>query len=223
MKIGISSFVLFFVLYVNILSQSYLKDEKKFGPEYFPLNKNFNYKFESNFGKTTGKFNQNGKYFTINYLAEDGKLKYTLFKDSTGIYLTKTETDVDVFLGISSTSSITYDRPILRIPFPLMLGQTWKWEGYEIEDGERRKIKVEGKVLGEEDMNTPIGKFECLKIRIKFTSEEGANNTITEWLAPNVGAVKIYAKLESTGIAGFFQTLLGLDEIYFNITEFKKN
>ncbi|MBN2572416.1 MAG: DUF3108 domain-containing protein [Ignavibacteriales bacterium] len=223
MKTFILSVFLLFTFYDSIIAQSNLKDEKIFGTEYFPLNKNLQYKFESNFGSTTGKFKQSGKHFTINYLTEDGTLKYTFFKDSTGIYLTKTETDIDVFLGIGSSSSITYDRPVLRIPFPLTIGQTWKWDGYEIEDDDRRKIKVEGKVLGEETVNTSVGKFDCLKIRIKFTSEEGANNTITEWLAPNIGAVKIFAKLESTGIAGFFQDLLGLDEVYFNLTEVKGN
>lgn len=51
----------------------------------------------------------------------------------------------------------------------------------------------EGKVLGKEQVATPAGTFDCLKISYVMKVNMGTENqryTVTDWYAPNVGCVK---------------------------------
>jgi hypothetical protein len=44
---------------------------------------------------------------------------------------------------------------------------------------------------------------------------------LTEWFAPKVGLVKSHAVLEGTGITGFIQSVLGYDEVTFELAAIK--
>lgn len=57
----------------------------------------------------------------------------------------------------------------------------------------------EGKVLGNESVTTPAGTFECLKVSFVNRINAGGQNQkidVTEWLAPNIGAVKVVQSMK---------------------------
>ena len=103
------------------------------------------------------------------------------------------------------------------------MGKKWTWEGFEIADGDTGRLTITGEALGEELVTTPIGEFNCLKIKLNIESEHGSKNTVTEWLAPGIGVVKFHAALEGTGLTAFLQDIFGLDELTFDLTGFNVN
>jgi len=192
--------------------------EKQFGFEYFPLNTDVSYLYDSNAGDTEAGVNPNGKELVLTYDAGSISYEQQFFKGEDGIYLTRTESSAFLFFG----TKVTYPEPVLRLPLPLQVGKKWKWEGFEIVDGDTGRLTIEGEALAEEIVTTPVGEFSCLKIQLKIESEIGSKNTVTEWLAPGIGVVKFHALLEGTGLTAFLQDLLGLDELTFDLTGVEK-
>jgi hypothetical protein len=192
--------------------------EKQFGFEYFPLNTDVAYLYDSNAGDTESEVNPNGDELVLTFDA--GKISYEqqFFKGEDGIYLTRTESSAFLFFG----KKVTYPEPVLRLPLPLQIGKKWKWEGFEIAGGDTGSLTIEGEALAEEVIMTPVGEFSCLKIQLKINSAHGSKNTVTEWLAPGIGVVKFHALLEGTGLTAFLQDLLGLDELTFDLTGVEK-
>jgi len=191
---------------------------KQFGIEYFPLNTDVFYLYDSNAGDTEAGVNPSGRELVLTFDA--GKISYEqqFYKGEAGIYLTRTESSAFLFFG----TTVTYPEPVLRLPLPLQVGKKWKWEGFEIANGDTGSLTIEGEALAEEIVSTPVGDFSCLKIQLKIESEHGSNNTVTEWLAPGLGVVKFHALLEGTGLTAFLQDILGLDELTFDLTGFEK-
>jgi hypothetical protein len=196
-----------------------LEVTKQFGFEYFPLNTDVSYLYDSNAGDTEAGVKPNGKELVLTYDA--GKISYEqqFFKGEDGIYLTRTESSALIFFG----ATVTYPEPVLRLPLPLEVGKKWAWEGFEIADGDTGMLTISGEAMAEEVVTTPIGEFNCLKIRLKIESEHGSKNTVTEWLAPGIGVVKFHAALEGTGLTAFLQDIFGLDELTFDLTGFDVN
>lgn len=188
---------------------------KLYGFEYFPLKTNVYYKYDSNAGDTEAEVNPEGDELVLTYNAGSLKYEQQFFKGEKGIYLTRTESKALIFFG----TTVTYPEPVLRLPLPLQVGEEWLWEGLEIADGDTGKLTISGEALAEEVIETPLGPISCLKVRLKVESEHGSKNTVTEWLAPEIGVVKFHADLEGSGITGFLQDLFGLDEVTFDLTE----
>lgn len=63
---------------------------------------------------------------------------------------------------------------MLRFPLPLWPGTEWEWEGEEFSDGQTNRVRVKGKVFGNEFMITKAGKFEALKIETIVESADDA-------------------------------------------------
>jgi len=187
---------------------------KQFGFEYFPLKTDVSYLYDSNAGETEAGVNPNGEEFILTFDA--GKISYEqqFFKGDNGIYLTRTESSAFLFFG----TKVTYPEPVLRLPLPIQIGEEWKWEGFEIANGDTGTLTIKGEALGEEVVKTPVGEYNCLKIQLKIESEHGSKNTVTEWLAPDIGVVKFHAALEGTGLTAFLQDIFGLDELTFDLT-----
>jgi hypothetical protein len=141
----------------------------------------------------------------------------SLISNSKGVYLIKTESKAFFFESV-----ITYDKPLLRIPFPLEIGKKWNWNGYEIKDGDSLSLKVNGEVLREETIDTKLGKLNCIVVAMEINSEKGSYTQMTQWLAPNIGLVKMHAKIKGGGITGLLQKMMGFDEIYFKLTSIKQ-
>jgi hypothetical protein len=187
-----------------------------FNDEYFPLKDKTSFIFDSNLGSTKANIYTEGKQMAFEYEAGGITYKQNLYKDAKGIYLTKVYSKAMFF-----SSTVTYDKPLLRIPLPLKIGDTWKWEGNEIINGEYSKLNVFGKALAVETIKTKAGEFRCLKVMLKIISAKGKTNTEVEWLAPNIGIVRVFAKIQGEGITGTIQNILGLDELKFSIAEIK--
>lgn len=189
-----------------------------FGHEYFPLSKNSTYIYDSNLGNTIAKTKPAGKGIQLDY--KSGKISYkqNLYSDSTGIYLTQVENKAFFW-----SNKVTYSKPVLRIPFPLKIGETWSWEGYEFHDnGDKNRMMLKGKAHSIDTIETANGKYRCLKITIQIKSESGSSSTLTEWLAPEIGIVKVHAKMQGKGIASLVQKFMGLQEVNFTLAELKE-
>ena len=193
-------------------------ETKSFGFEYFPLKMNVIYNYDSNAGDTEAEVNEENEELVLTYDAGSITYEQQFFKGVDGIYLTRTETSAFLFFG----SKVTYPEPVLRLPLPLEVGKTWEWEGLETAGGDTGKLTIKGEALGEEVIETPMGKINCLKVTMRVESEIGSRNTVTEWLAPGIGVVKFHADLEGSGITGFLQSLMGLDEITFDLIGFEE-
>jgi hypothetical protein len=192
---------------------------KSFGFEYFPLKKDMAYTYDSNAGETEAEVSSAKNELVLTYNAGSITYEQQFFIGEKGIYLTRTETSAFLFFG----SKVTYPEPVLRLPLPLETGATWRWVGLEVAGGDTGKLTITGQALGEEKVETPIGIYTCLKIQMLVESEMGSRNTVTEWLAPNIGVIKFHAQLEGSGITGFLQDLMGLDEITFDLTGIAAN
>ena len=145
----------------------------------------------------------------------------TVFVENDTVFLTKLEQEVDVFLFISSSASVTYNRPYLRFPFPLNENDAWTWNGVEyIDEKNPDTIMVSGKVLGNELIMTEAGKFDCLKFQIDiFKKKSGSHTKFYECRTPKVGLVKLEAFIDSKGFIGTIMNLLGYDEMKFELKE----
>jgi hypothetical protein len=198
-------------------SEGDLAITKKFGFEYFPLKTNVDYTYSSNAGKTRAEVSQVKSEIVLTFKAGSLKYEQQFFKGTDGIYLTRTETSAFLLFG----SKVTYPQPVLRLPLPLEVGATWQWSGLEVANGDTGKLEIKGEALAEEPVKTPFGQFNCLKICLHINSQKGSRNTLTEWLAPEIGIVKLHVDLQGSGITGLIQKVLGLNEIDFDLSGFK--
>ena len=97
-------------------------------------------------------------------------------------------------------------------------GQTWKWEGIEYIDEENAdSIVITGELLGVENLSTPAGDFECIKIQTDIHKKSGAHTLFYELRTPEIGLVKLEAYLDTKGFIGTIIDLLGYDTMYFNL------
>jgi hypothetical protein len=190
---------------------------KEFGKEYFPFDTDKIYHFNSNLGDTEAAFESFEGGVTLTFDAPSMEYRQTLVKETDGVFLKRTEMSAFLFFG----NDIKYVEPVLRIPFPLKDGDSWEWHALETEGNDTTKLVIRGEVLGLEKVFTPYGEFDCVKIRQHVKSENGSNNILTEWFAPRVGLVKSHAVLEGTGITGFIQSVLGYDEVTFELAAVK--
>jgi hypothetical protein len=95
-------------------------------------------------------------------------------------------------VNTSLTADLIPPEPMLE--YPLTLGKTWKWEGKITKD-------VSGTfnftVAGEEELTTPAGKFETIKISMDGSASDGSAVKSTRWFAPGVGMVKEVSELDT--------------------------
>jgi hypothetical protein len=79
------------------------------------------------------------------------------------------------------------DPPTPELRLPAKAGDTWEWEAPGVGDGPSRKITF--KVIGEEEVEVPAGKFKA--VRVERELEVGKVTQRSEgWYAPEVGLVK---------------------------------
>lgn len=177
--------------------------------------------YDSDFGETTSKivhtddgyldFNENDDFHYIQ------SLKY----EDDGIYLLKADQEVDLFLFLSKKIETLYPTPALQMPKYLTVGQKWNWEGYKVEDDDSIKVRTIGTIIGEEPITVPAGTFNALKIRYKIETSEGEHSVIDQWVVKNIGRVKLHVEMDGNGFIGTILSILGYDEIEFNLKEIK--
>ncbi|HSW54153.1 MAG TPA: hypothetical protein VLH59_03620 [Ignavibacteriaceae bacterium] len=194
-------------------------DEVKIGPEYFPTDPALKLVYNSSMGEAYAEIKQKGNNFIMDLRNDDFYFVQTVFVENDTIFLTKLEQEVDVFLFISSSASVTYGRPYLRFPFPLKKNDSWTWTGVEYIDEENPdSIMVSGKVLGQEMVETEAGKFDCVKFQIDIRKKKSGSHTkFYEWRTPKIGLVKLEAFIDAKGFIGTIMNLLGYDEMKFEL------
>jgi hypothetical protein len=213
------------VLNPDVLSHLYDKDmdinmdEVEIGPDYYPIDPALKLVYSSSLGEASAVIKKEGNNFIMDLRNDDFFFVQTVYVENDTIYLTKLDQEVDVFLFISSGSSVTYNRPYLRFPFPLKNNDSWTWNGVEYIDEENPDtIMVSGKVLGAEVVETEAGKFNCMKFQIDIHKKKSGSHTkFYEWRTPNIGLVKLEASIDSKGFIGTVMSLLGYDEMIFEL------
>lgn len=228
-KIFLLTSILLFSGFLNsdVLSQLYDNDqiinlgEVKIGPDYFPTNTSLKLVYNSSMGEAYAEIKKKGSSYVMDLRNDDFYFIQTIFVENDSVFLTKLEQEVDVFLFISSSASVTYNRPYLRFPFPLKVNDSWTWNGVEYIDEENPDtIKVSGKVLGGEVVETEAGKFDCVKFQIDINKKKSGTHTkFYEWRTPKIGLVKLEAFIDSKGFIGTVMSLLGYDEMKFELKE----
>ena len=194
-------------------------DEVNIGPEYFPTDTSLKLVYNSSMGEAYAEVKKKGNSYIMDLRNDDFYFVQTVHVENDTVFLTKLEQEVDVFLFISSSASVTYSRPYLRFPFPLKNNDSWTWNGVEFIDEENPDtIRVSGKVLGSEVVKTEAGKFDCVKFQIDIRKKKSGSHTkFYEWRAPKIGLVKLEAFIDSKGFIGTVMNLLGYDEMKFEL------
>ena len=191
------------------------------GPEYFPINPSLKLVYNSSLGEAFADIKKNGNSYVLDLRNDDFNFTQTVQVENDTVFLTKLDQNVDVFLFISSSISVSYNRPYLRFPFPLKKGDSWNWDGVEYIDGrDPDTIKVSGKVLGYENLVTEAGTFDCVKFQIDIRKKKrGTHTKFYEWRTPDIGLVKLEAFIDSKGFIGTVMNLLGYDEMKFELKD----
>jgi len=187
--------------------------------EYFPTDSSLKLVYNSSFGEASAVIKKENNSYIMDLRNDDFFFVQTIQVKNDTIYLTKLDQEVDVFLFISAGSSITYNRPYLRYPFPLNINDNWHWNGVEyIDEKDPDTISVSGKVLGEELIKTEAGNFDCVKFQIDIRKKKSGTHTkFYEWRTPKIGLVKLEAFIDSKGFIGTVMSLLGYDEMKFEL------
>ena len=191
---------------------------KEYGTEYFPTDKELILYYDSNFGEAKSYVIEDGETFILDMRSDDFIFIQDVIVKNDTVYLTRLEEEVDVLFFFSAGIKVTYNEPVLRIPFPMKAGQTWKWEGIEyIDEGETDSVEIRGKLLGEEIVKTEAGEFECIKIQTDINKKSGVHTRFYEWRTPQIGLVKLEAQMDTKGFIGTIIDLLGYDSMYFSL------
>ncbi|MFQ5793654.1 MAG: hypothetical protein ACE5JP_01220 [Candidatus Bipolaricaulia bacterium] len=86
------------------------------------------------------------------------------------------------------------DPPEPMFDFPLAVGKVWNWIG---RIGSFFEADIDFKVLREEVIEVPAGRFKTMRIRISGEASDGSNTTTTRWFAEGVGMVKEVSEVVS--------------------------
>jgi hypothetical protein len=215
--------ILFIIIAAATIATAADKSIKKnFSRELFPLSMTTQYIYDSSFGDATIKaFGSNG-FIEMNSLADNFKYNQKLIMNDKGIFVNETYQRIKLLLFIKKENKVTYNRPLLRYSFPLFVGKEWNDSATEYIDDDSNKVNLTGKVVLQEDVKTPAGIFNALKLVTTVESETGSKNVVTEWLAEDVGLVKAKIEIKGGGIMGFARDILGYGTIDFVLREIKK-
>jgi hypothetical protein len=98
------------------------------------------------------------------------------------------ETDVSAKgLAEGRFGSRENDPPIPRLRLPFKAGDSWDWEPRKADDVRQRKFKF--KLVGEEEVEVPAGKFKAVRVAEEEESR-GRTTRHDAWYAPKVGLIK---------------------------------
>ena len=186
---------------------------------YMPENSDVQLVFDSNFGETVTRYESDENKFKI--INESDKFLYVqeFTQNENGVFLTDTEQNIDIFWFIKHSATIKYLTPALQVPPPLKVDQEWKWSGFQDIDGDTVQLDIAGRVIGEEIVELPAGKYEALRIELIVNLEGGERSTVNQWFVKGLGTVKLHALVEDPGILGLAMKIFGYDEIYFDLKE----
>jgi hypothetical protein len=215
--------LLVFTLSTVIWADGPLKDTNVFGKEYLPYNPKLVLVYDSDFHETLSKtdliangiIQHENKANNFTY-----RQKFSMHPD--GLYITETYQKIKVLLLFKVEKKVTYNKDLLKIPFPVKTGQQWTCDRTEyLDNGDSNKISLVSKCIGAETLKLKAGTFYTMKTESVIKSSDGSTNYIEEWIAPNVGLVKTRIKMTGGGLTGTVRDVLGLGELNFELVEIK--
>jgi hypothetical protein len=214
--------LLFITVSTLVMADGPLKDTSVFGKEYVPYNEKLVLVYSSDFNETLSRTDaiSNGvehenkaKNFTY-------RQKFTMHSD--GLYITETYQRIKVLLFFKVEKKVTYNKDLLKIPFPVKTGQQWSCERTEyLDNGDSNKISLVSKCVGAEELKLKAGTFHTMKTESVIKSGDGSTNYVEEWIAPYVGLVKTRIKMTGGGLTGTVRDVLGLGELNFELVEIR--
>jgi len=217
----IKTFLIYIILVNSILAQL-LPEETyiPYGREYFPLNDKIELIYESTVGESKRIIEKEDSLFKSIIVADNFRYAQTFYQKDDGLYLVKTEQNVNILFVFSKHAMILYPEPMLHIQQPIKVGDTWEWKGYQIRNEEdTTNITATGIAIAEEEIEVPAGKFNALKIEIIVANSDGQKTTFTQWLAKGFGSIKMNVKIEGQGIIQLAMAILGYDEVNSELKE----
>jgi hypothetical protein len=190
---------------------------------YFPTNNGAVLVFESSFGESTTTYSRDGAYTISSSESDRFKYRQKLIIQENGVYAKETYQYFKIFLFVKQEATLTYGKPLLRFPLPLRPGAAWQWEGDECSNGDTNRVRVTGRALGLEVVDTKAGKYEAMKLE---TFVEGVStskkNRVTEWYVNDIGLIKIRIEIEGGGVMGILRDLLGYGKIESELKEIRR-
>jgi hypothetical protein len=198
-----------------------LNSDKTFGKEYFPTEIKKTLLYNSSFGDLELKVTKEKNVHLFSYDSEKFKYRQKLFVNDNGLFVNETYQKIKLLLFITKEGNYVYDKPLLRIPFPVKVGQEWTWDGKEFVNDETHTVNIKGKASKFETITLPAGKFETLKVETTLETSNGTKNLLTEWYAKDIGMVKMLVSIEGGGMLGFARDILGYGTITFELKEIK--
>lgn len=214
-------FVCFLVL-ANLYFATEKPVKKSYGKELFPYGVSSQLIYESRFGDAVIKTSGNNNNLEMKSSADNFIYNQKLILKENGLFVNETYQRIKLLLFIKKENKVTYNRPLMRYSFPLYVGKEWSDSATEYVDEDSSKVLLTGKVLAQENIQTPAGNFNTLKLITTVESESGSKNIVTEWLAEDIGLVKAKIEIKGGGIMGFARDILGYGTINFELKEIKK-
>jgi hypothetical protein len=194
-------------------------EEKSFGQEYFPTEIKKTLIYDSSFGELELKVTKENNVKLFSYDSDKFKYRQKLFVNDKGLFVNETYQKIKLLLFITKEGNYVYDKPLLRIPFPVQVGQEWTWDGKEFVNDETHTVNIKGKATKFETIALPAGTFETLKVETTLQTSNGTKNVLTEWYAKDYGMVKMLVSIEGGGMLGFARDILGYGTIKFELKE----
>jgi len=195
--------------------------DKIFGKEYFPTEIKKTLIYDSSFGDLELKVTKENNIYLFSYDSEKFKYRQRLFVNDNGLFVNETYQKIKLLLFITKEGKYVYDKPLLRVPFPVNIGQEWKWDGKEFINDETHTVNLIGRASKVETITLLAGKFETLKVETTLETSEGTKNILTEWYAKDLGMVKMLVSIEGGGMLGFARDILGYGTITFELKEIR--
>lgn len=218
-------FILWMIIAVStaILADGPLKDTSTFGKEYLPYNPKLVLVYDSDFDETLSKTDliANGIIQHENK-ASNFTYRQNFSMHADGLYITETYQRIKVLLLFKVEKKVTYNKDLLKIPYPVKTGQQWSCDRTEyLDNGDSNKISLTTKCIGAEVLKLKVGTFNTMKTESVIKSSDGSTNYVEEWIAPNVGLVKTRIKMVGGGLTGTVRDVLGLGELNFELVEIR--
>jgi len=213
--------ILLLLLLTISIESSDRKKITKNSSSYFPINDGKTLVYESSFGESSTKYFRDGEFTISLSEGDDFKYKQTLIIKDDGVYVKEMYQYLKIFLFIKKEATVTYNKPLLRFPLPLLPGTKWEWEGEEFSDGDMNKVKVSGKAFNKEFILTKAGRLEAIKIETVIESGDDVKNRVTEWYAEDLGLIKAKIIIEGGGVMGLLRDVLGYGTIEFELSEIR--
>jgi len=201
---------------------SSLNEDKLYGKEFFPIELKKTLIYDSSFGDLVLKVTKENNVHLFSYDSDKFKYRQKLFVNEQGLYVNETYQKIKLLLFLTKEGNYVYDKPLLRVPFPVKVGQEWSWDGKEFIDDETHTVNIKGKASKIETITLPAGTFETLKVETTLETSNGTKNLLTEWYAKDLGMVKMLVSIEGGGMLGFARDILGYGTIVFELKEIRE-